>query len=112
MFALGALAVTGFLFDLLGADRPATDLLGAAGVLVLCVAIWLRARHWPSMLFLFVPVARRGWILSTRLPAWRYVILGFVLLFAGAWLSVRKARRALRTDDAAGDGGGEGGGGD
>ncbi|MBM4144044.1 MAG: hypothetical protein FJ225_10705 [Lentisphaerae bacterium] len=90
---IGALGVMIFIFDLLPTGSGAVDLFSLAGALVAGAAIWLRVRHWPSVAFLLAPVVQRAWAFSTRFTAWRFVALSFVLLFAGAWLSVRKSRK-------------------
>jgi len=98
LVAIGALGVMVSVFDVLPAEPAAGDLVALAGVLVLCAAIWIRAHQWPPLAILLVPVAHRLWVLFTRLTAWRYVVLSFALLFAGAWLSVLKGRRSSRHD--------------
>ena len=61
----------------------------------------MRLRHWPSIVILYVPIAYRLAVASALLASWRYVLLGFVLLFAGAWVSIRKGKRARREAAAA-----------
>jgi hypothetical protein len=91
--ALGALGVMAFIFDVLPAEPAAGDIGVAVGVLILCAALRLRLHDWPSIVLLLAPIAQRLWMLSSRFTAWKYVVLSFVLLFAGAWVSVRKGRR-------------------
>lgn len=96
LFVLGALAGTIGSFVLIATGLQVANandllLLGLAGVGLLTYG--LRVRFLPAVLLAILPLAVRGWMLTTRLAAWRFVILSFVLLYVGARLSVRKARR-------------------
>ena len=91
--ALGIMVCT---FDFLPSELGRKDLFAALALLVLALGLRIRLRHWPSIVILCVPIAWRLVVAFTRLTSWRYVVLGFVLLFAGAWVSVRKGKRARR----------------
>ena len=97
--ALGVMLCT---FDFFPAELGMRDLLAALVVIVLVVGLWMRLRHWPSIVILCVPIVSRLAVASVVLASWRYVLLGFVLLFAGAWVSIRKGKRARRDVKAAG----------
>jgi len=71
----------------------------AAVTLAACVAVWLCFRDPLPVIFLGMPVLIRVWTLTNRCAAWRYVVISFVLLFAGAVFSVRKAHGRGRAGD-------------
>jgi hypothetical protein len=95
---LGALGVMVLSFDLMARAPVVVGVSAGVGVLSLCVLLWFRLRHWPTVVILLVPLGYRLWLVFSRLTAWRYVILSFVLLFAGAWLSTLKGRRSRKDD--------------
>jgi len=91
-----ALGVMFSVFDFLPSEFGWKDVLAVLAVLAPGVGLWLRVRHRPSLVILCVPF---GWRLaagSILLAGWRFVLLGFVLLFVGAILSIRKGKRARR----------------
>ena len=89
-------------FDFLPSELGVKDVLAVLVLLALVVGLRMRLRHWSSMVILCVPIAWRLVVASVLLDSWRYVLLGFVLLFAGACLSIRKGKRARRGATAAG----------
>jgi hypothetical protein len=70
------------------------DLLIAVALLSIGAVLWWRMRDWMAAAILLVPFVPKLWLLLTRMAAWRYVVLSFVLLFVGAWLSVLKKRKS------------------
>ncbi|MFH1024980.1 MAG: hypothetical protein V1809_16490 [Planctomycetota bacterium] len=92
----GALGVMAFLFDFTSGDPGWRDLAAAGGVALVGIPLWYRTRQWLPVAILAFPVVIRFWLGFARLSAWRFVILGFVLLFAGAWRSVWKGKRSRR----------------
>jgi hypothetical protein len=91
-----ALGVMFSVFDFLPSEFGWKDVFAVLAVLAPGVGLWLRVRHRPSLVILCVPF---GWRLaagSILLAGWRFVLLGFVLLFVGAILSIRKGKRARR----------------
>jgi hypothetical protein len=90
---IGALGVTGSAFDFVSAA------IGWRDLVMLCVLafagglVWWRLRSLVAVIILGVPVVVRLWLLFRTLSAWRYVVLSFVLLAGGAWLSTVKSRR-------------------
>lgn len=90
---IGALGVTGSAFDFVSAA------IGWRDLVMLCVLafagglVWWRLRSLVAVIILGVPVVVRLWLLFRTLSAWRYVVLSFVLLAGGAWLSNVKSRR-------------------
>jgi hypothetical protein len=91
-----ALGIMVCAFDFLPSTLGAKDLVAALALGALGAGVWMRLGHWPSVVILGVPVAWRLAVASARLGSWRYVLFGFVLLFVGAWVSVRKGKRARR----------------
>lgn len=98
LVAMGSLGVMAFVFDILPAEVAASDLVALAAVLTLCAAIWMRVHYWLPIVLLLIPVAQRLWVIFSRLTGWGYVVISFVLLFAGAWLSALKGRRTFGHD--------------
>ncbi|KPJ52363.1 MAG: hypothetical protein AMS16_06445 [Planctomycetes bacterium DG_58] len=105
VLVLAAFAIMICTFDLLPSELGKKDLFAVPALLVLGAGLWMRLRHWPSVVILCVPIGYRLVVASVLLASWRYVLLGFVLLFAGASLSIRKGKRARREAAAAGPAG-------
>lgn len=84
---------TAFWIDLLW--HPAV-LLGITG----SCAVWLHARRHGYVSWLIavpyvlgVVLWGRVWSVFKHMSGWDYVVLSFVLLFVGAWVSIRKGQR-------------------
>lgn len=98
LLVIGALALLVAAFDFLPEELSGRDWL-AIGILALCaVGLWWRCRVWAVMGLFGVPVVYRLWLVFLHLTAWRFVVLGFLLLFGGAWLSLRKGRKRQPAD--------------
>lgn len=91
---LGAALLAGCAFDYLAPAPGWRDLVTFIVLSAASAAVWWRLRCWPSILILAVPLAARLWLLFRTLSAWRYIILSFVLLALGAWMSAAKGRKA------------------
>jgi hypothetical protein len=98
VMVLGALALMICVFDGLpfGPSGTWQDAGLAVATATACAAVWLCFRRLLPVILLGLPVLVRAWALTNRCAAWRYVVLSFLLLFAGAVISVRKAHRRAR----------------
>ncbi len=95
---LGALALMICAFGGLPSGQSVTwlDAGFAAATTAACAAVWLCFRHILPAVLLGLPALVRAWVVTERCAGWRYVALSFLLLFAGAAVSVRKAHRRAR----------------
>jgi hypothetical protein len=75
-------------FDYLGASLRWEDIPVAAGTVVVCGALWLRTRDIAGIPILFMPLARKVYILLRVMSYWGFVVLGFCLLFLGGAVSL------------------------
>jgi hypothetical protein len=87
---LGAVLLAGFLLNFLPDSLHWRYLIAAAGLGVLITALWLRIRDWVVIAILTGPFLIKAYLLGKQLAAWRYVIAGFLLLGAGAVVSLLK----------------------
>ncbi len=87
MMVAGAIATTACAFSYLYPTLSGRDILVAAVLLALIGGLWWRTRYWPAMIILALPLPLRLWLVFMELAAWRFVLLGFLLLFGGAALS-------------------------
>lgn len=92
---LGALLLMGCAFDYLDNVPGWRDVIAMAGLLLAAGVVWWRFRALPPVFILAVPVVARLWLVFRTLSAWRYIVLSFVLLAVGAWLSVIKGRKSM-----------------
>ena len=100
---LSALGVAGCAFDFVSSAIGWRDLVILCLLAFMGSLVWWRLRSPVAVVILGVPVVDRLWLLFRTLSAWRYVVLSFVLLAVGAWLSTiksRKTRPAVAPDDA------------
>ena len=93
---LAALGVIVSAFDYLPSHFGYADLFTVLVLGALGVGLWLRFRQWYPVTVLAGPLVYRLVVACVRLSSWRYVLLGFVLLFIGAWVSIRKGKRVKR----------------
>ena len=92
----GALGVMVCAFDFMPPALGMRNLFAAGVLLAMGAGVWMRLRCRPAAVILVVPIWYRMGTAFTQLSSWRYVLLGFVLLAAGAWVSIRKGKRARR----------------
>jgi len=64
------------------------DILALTVIVVLCVLFWFRTKDICAMLILCIPVIRRLYLLGRGMSSWSFVVLSFVLLLAGAAISL------------------------
>jgi hypothetical protein len=84
----GAFLLMICVFDYLGASLKWEDIPVAAGTVVVCGALWLRTRDIAWIPILFMPLARKIYILLREMSYWGFVVLGFFLLFLGGAVSL------------------------
>ncbi len=89
-----AVALEIFAVDFLARELTLRDIWSVAVFGLLAVAFIVRARHWPTIGVVAAPIAYRLVFVLTRIGAWAIVAVGFLLLFAGALVSIHKGRRA------------------
>ena len=95
----GSFGVMCMAFDAFTTDPSLADAAIISAVLVLAIAVYRRTDSWIGPVILLLPAAQRLWTLFNLLAGWRYIILSFVLLFVGAWVSVRKGRSSQKTNE-------------
>jgi hypothetical protein len=91
---VGAAALAFFAFDYVRHGTAWRDVHILAVLAVAIALVWWRTREILPVLILCVPAVARAWVFFRDLSAWRYVVLSFVLLGAGAWRSSIKGRKA------------------
>lgn len=89
MVIFGALCLAVSIMDLIPPKSSLVALDGAvaAGVLVLGAGLWLRIREPVTVLALLTPILPRAILFARSFSSWGFVVLSFVLLFAGAGIS-------------------------
>ncbi len=80
-----------FVYDFLPYSLTPRYALALAIAVAIAVIVWLRTRDRLVFLFLSLPFGVRIYILAKQIAHWRFVILGFIVLAAGAVMSVRKS---------------------
>lgn len=93
----GAVCLALFVYDFLPAQMHLKYLVAAAGVALLIILWWMTIRDFLSMAVLAAPLLLRSFTAAQQFAYWRHIVLGFVLLIAGASVSLLKRR----TKDAA-----------
>ena len=92
----GALLLAAFIFDFLPASMHIRYLIVVIVLGVLLTALWIRTKDIWIISILSIPVFVRLYILTKVLANWRYIILGFVALVTGAYVSLFK--RSIKDD--------------
>jgi hypothetical protein len=87
-----ALAGMIFLFDFVPRESGWRDIPVVLGVVGLCVAIRIRAGDLALIIPLAIPALWRLGLYVKTMSAWGYIVLSFLVLAAGAWVSIRKGR--------------------
>jgi hypothetical protein len=94
----GALLLAIFIFDFLPASVHIRYLIVIVFLGVLATALWIRTKDICAILILLAPVLIRVYVLAKALAHWRYIILGFVALITGAYVSLFKRTIKVSTD--------------
>lgn len=87
---LGAFLLAGFLLDYLPGSMHWRYLATIVGLGLLVFALWIRTKDWIVIGILSAPIFIKAYLLGKQLAAWRYVIVGFLLLAIGAVISLLK----------------------
>ncbi len=72
------------------------DIVIAGIVAVTAALLWYRTGRWAESAVLCLPFINVLLLLLSRFPAWKYVVLSFILLFLGAAVSVYKGKKSVR----------------
>ena len=83
-----AFAITGFLFDFLPTGLGWIDLGASGAVAVISVIFWLRPRDIIAAAITWTPIFPKVYLLARDMSSWGFVLLSFVLLFLGAFVSI------------------------
>ncbi|MEN8127838.1 MAG: hypothetical protein ABFR90_08550 [Planctomycetota bacterium] len=86
----GGILLAAFIYDYLPAVIHVRYLIVLIAMVLLFIAIWIRTKDVVLMSILAIPVLLRAYVLMKALANWRYIILGFAALAAGAWVSIFK----------------------
>jgi len=87
---LGTICLAVFVLDYLPENIHWRYLLVLIGIVVLMTAAWFRTREILVASILWVPFGTRLYMLAKQIAYWRLVILGFLVLAAGAFVSLLK----------------------
>lgn len=90
---LGVTALIVFVFSCVPKPLRWSDLGLVAMTLILSGALWWRTRELLAAMTLWVPVVPKAYRFATEMSAWSFVVLSFILLFAGAGVSLFCKRR-------------------
>ncbi|MBN2020017.1 MAG: hypothetical protein JW749_07320 [Sedimentisphaerales bacterium] len=85
---IASLAIAGFLFDFLPKGLGWTDLSVTGAIAVISIMFWLRPRDLIAAVFSWLPICPKVYLLARDLSSWGFVLLSFVLLFVGAFVSI------------------------
>ncbi len=96
---LGFVGVSAFLYDFLPSSWNSRYVLVLAIAVMIAAIVWLRTRDRLVFLFLSLPFGARMYILAKQIAEWRFVILGFLVLAAGAVLSIQKSKQKSRIEE-------------
>ncbi len=92
---IAALGLMIFLFDFAPREMGWEDILSAVGVIALVAILWARTKNVAPIVPLCIPLGWRGGVLIWNMSKWGYVLLGFLILAAGACVSLHKGRKRL-----------------
>ncbi|MBN2378172.1 MAG: hypothetical protein JXD22_17370 [Sedimentisphaerales bacterium] len=84
------LSLAAFIYDILPIHFHLKYLIALAAIIIFITAAWLRTGNFITSLILFIPLAIKSYLAAKILAHWRIVILGFLLLAAGAIISLMK----------------------
>lgn len=93
--ALGALAAVACIFDYLPRSLHWLDLAVLAVIGLVFAALLWRTRNVAPALLLWIPAFPRAYMFATRMSSWNFIVLSFLLLFLGAFMSLFLKRRLL-----------------
>jgi hypothetical protein len=80
-------------FDALPKSLDWMDLVVLVALGTMFAGLFLRTRNIVPALVLWIPVFPRAYLFATRMSSWNFVVLSFLLLFGGAFVSLFLKRR-------------------
>lgn len=86
----GGIFLAAFIYDYLPAEIHVRYLIVLVAMLLLLTALWFRTKDLLVISILAIPFFIRGYVLTKVLANWRYIILGFMALLTGAFVSLFK----------------------
>lgn len=86
----GAILLAAFIYDFLPASLNTRYLILRIVLGLFGTILWIRTKDFLVVSILTIPVFIRIYILTKILASWRHIILGFVALLTGAWISISK----------------------
>jgi hypothetical protein len=95
---VGAICLAGFIFDYLPENIHWRYAITLVGIMLLVVILWFRTSDVLIISILWVPFLIRIYIAAKQFAYWRAVIVGFLLLGAGAIASLLKRRMRDRAN--------------
>jgi hypothetical protein len=95
---IGAICLMGFLFDYIPSDFHWRYAIALAGAVLLVIILWHRAKDILFISILWMPLFIKTYIAARQFAYWRAVVVGFLLLGAGAAASVLKLRMREREE--------------
>jgi hypothetical protein len=103
LVVLGAFCVMVAIFDYMPKALQAKDIAISTGSIMMASALWLRTKDFIAAPMLCIPMLPKCVLLWQNMSSWAFVILSFVLLFAGAGASllIRKnpAHEVIESDE-------------
>ena len=85
---VGVAALIVFVFSCLPKPLQWSDLGLVVLILLASAALWLRTKELLATMALWVPIVPKAYRFATEMSAWSFVVLSFLLLFAGAGVSL------------------------
>jgi hypothetical protein len=95
---IGAICLMGFLFDYMPSDFHWRYAIAIVGTISLVIVLRYRAKDILFISVLWLPIFIKTYIAARQFAYWRAVIVGFLLLGAGAAASMLKLRIRQRTE--------------
>jgi hypothetical protein len=89
----GAIASSLFFADLLLGESAWSFPLPVLAIVLVCILLWLRNRSIVAIVLLCLPMLAKFYLLGKEISYWRWIILSFLLLFAGAMASAYKGKK-------------------
>ncbi|MCK4999714.1 MAG: hypothetical protein KAS23_09270 [Anaerohalosphaera sp.] len=84
---LGSICLMAGMFDFLGGSLGVKDVVVGVVAGGLCAGLWFRVRNVPAVLLVGLPFVPKLLMLPGNMSSWAFVVLSFVLLFAGIVVS-------------------------
>lgn len=85
---LAALCIAAAAFDILPKNLNTKDLIVTITLMICAVTLYLRTKNLAVIPILILPIIPRGYLMWQQMSTWAFVILSFILLFAGGAISL------------------------